>query len=72
MSARVRAVVQVERDGHRQVAAISRNIAYRTGMPIDFTVLTDVWMMTGARTSSAAASTASRVRSLTMLMAATP
>jgi hypothetical protein len=36
------------------------------------TVLTEVWMITGARSSVAAASTASMLRSLTMLKAPTP
>ena len=40
--------------------------------PVIFTCLTDVWTMTGARSSSAAARTASIVRSLMTLMAATP
>ena len=39
---------------------------------MDRTVLTEVWTMTGERCSTAAASTASRVRSLTTLIAATP
>ena len=52
--------------------AISWNIAYRTRMPMDWTVLTDVWTMSGASAAVAAASTASMVRSLTILMAATP
>ena len=36
------------------------------------TVLTEVWMITGACSATAAASTASMVRSLTTLIAATP
>ena len=52
--------------------AISWNIVNSTRMPTDWTVLTEVWTMSGASASVAAASTASRVRSLTMLMAATP
>ena len=39
---------------------------------MDRTVLTEVWTMTGERCSTAAASTASSVRSLTTLIAATP
>ena len=39
---------------------------------MDRTVLTEVWTITGERCSTAAASTASRVRSLTTLIAATP
>src|SRR5664280_2129876 len=51
---------------------ISRHIAIKTSAPMDFTVLTDVWTISGARDSSAAARTASIVRSLTTLIAATP
>ena len=51
---------------------ISVHIAKSTSAPIDLTVLTDVWTMSGARNASAAASTASIVRSLTTLIAATP
>ncbi len=51
---------------------ISRHMPMRTSAPSIFTVLTEVWTMSGARSSSAAARTASRVRSLTMLIAATP
>ena len=36
------------------------------------TVLTEVWTISGERSWTAAASTASSVRSLTMLIAATP
>ena len=53
-------------------AVIDRHIPYSTSRPIDFTVFTDVCTITGARSSTAAASTASSVRSLTMLNAATP
>ena len=52
--------------------AIARHIAIRASAPIDFTVFTEVWTINGERNSSAAASTASMVRSLTTLMAATP
>ena len=48
------------------------HIAYRPSTPVDFTCLTEVWTMSGARSSSAAARTASIVRSLTTLIAATP
>src|SRR5664280_3327299 len=54
------------------VRVISRHMAIRTSAPIAFTVLTDVWTMSGERVSSAAARTASIVRSLTTLIAATP
>src|SRR5262245_33122872 len=40
--------------------------------PIERTVLTEVWTISGDRTSSAAATTASSERSLTTLNAATP
>ena len=53
-------------------AVNSRHMANSRSTPMDRTVLTDVWMMTGARCSTAAASTASMVRSLTTLIAATP
>ena len=49
-----------------------RHIAISTSAPIDRTVFTDVCTIIGERSSTAAASTASRVRSLTMLIAATP
>src|SRR5690606_33562680 len=48
------------------------HMANSTSAPIDLTVFTDVWTITGERASTAPASTASRVRSLTMLMAGTP
>src|ERR1700733_4290286 len=51
---------------------ISRHIANSRSRPIDRTLLTDVWMMTGERSRTAAASTASMVRSLTTLIAGTP
>ena len=38
---------------------MAHHIAYRTSAPIDFTVLTEVWTMSGALSSSAAARTAS-------------
>ena len=53
-------------------AVIVFHMPNRTSRPIDFTVLTEVWTISGARCSTAAASTASSVRSLTMLKAATP
>src|ERR1700727_191926 len=53
-------------------AVISRHMANSRSRPIDRTVLTEVWMMTGERSRTAAASTASIVRSLTMLIAGTP
>ena len=53
-------------------AVIVSHMPYRTSSPIDRTVLTEVWTMSGERCSTAAASTASSVRSLKMLMAATP
>ncbi len=43
-----------------------------TSEPIDFTVFTLVCTISGERASTAAASTASSVRSLTMLIAGTP
>ena len=58
--------------GTSMPAVISRHMANSRSRPMDRTVLTEVWMMTGARCSTAAASTASMVRSLTTLMAATP
>ena len=51
---------------------ISVHMANMTSTPVISTCLTEVWRMTGARSSSAAASTASIVRSLTTLIAATP
>src|SRR5512144_262187 len=51
---------------------MSDHMSNRTSAPSIFTVLTEVWTISGARSSSAAASTASSVKSLTMLMAATP
>ena len=45
---------------------------YSGPAPIDFTVFTEVWTISGDSSSVAAASTASSVRSLTMLIAATP
>src|ERR1700761_2836856 len=53
-------------------AVISRHIANSRSRPMDRTVLTEVWMMTGERSRTAAASTASIVRSLTTLIAGTP
>src|SRR5580692_6426200 len=53
-------------------AVISRHIANSRSRPTDLTVLTEVWMMTGERSATAAASTASMVRSLTTLIAGTP
>ena len=53
-------------------AVIVRHMPKSTSRPIDLTVLTEVWTITGARNSTAAARTASSVRSLTMLNAATP
>ena len=58
--------------GTSMPAVISRHMANSRSSPIDLTVLTEVWMMTGDRCSTAAASTASMVRSFTTLMAATP
>ena len=52
--------------------AYAAHMAYMASTPVIFTCLTDVWTMTGARSSSAAARTASMVRSLTTLIAATP
>ncbi len=51
---------------------ISAHIAYMTSTPVISTCFTDVWTISGACSSSAAARTASMVRSLTTLMAATP
>ena len=53
-------------------AVISRHMANSRSMPMDRTVLTDVWTMSGERSATAAASTASMVRSFTTLIAATP
>ena len=53
-------------------SAIVRNMFTSTSAPIERTVLTEVWTISGERTSSAAAITASSVRSLTTLNAATP
>ncbi len=49
-----------------------RHMLYSAFAPIDFTVLSDVWTMSGDSISVAAASTASSERSSTMLIAATP
>src|SRR5487761_1914235 len=46
--------------------------AYMASRPVIFTCLTEVWRMTGALSSSAAARTASIERSLITLIAATP
>ena len=45
---------------------------YSALAPIDFTVFSEVCTMSGESSSVAAASTASSVRSSTMLIAATP
>ena len=50
----------------------ARHIAIITSAPVSWTCLTEVWTITGARSSSAASSTACIVRSLTTLIAATP
>src|ERR1700722_18358764 len=53
-------------------AVSSRHIANSRSRPTLRTVLTDVWTITGERCSTAAASTASMLRSLTTFIAATP
>ena len=53
-------------------SARARHIAANGSAPSDFTVFTDVWTMSGASSSVAAARTASSVRSSTTLIAATP
>ena len=53
-------------------SARARHMLYSGPAPIDFTVLSDVWTISGACSSVAAASTASSVRSSTTLIAATP
>ena len=53
-------------------SARARHIAMNGPAPSDFTVLSDVWTISGASSSVAAASTASSVRSSTTLIAATP
>src|ERR1700748_1514762 len=53
-------------------SAQTRHMLYSALAPIDFTVLSDVWTMSGDSISVAAASTASSVRSSTTLIAATP
>ena len=58
--------------GTSMPAVSADHIANSRSIPIERTVFTEVWMMTGARSSTAAASTASSVRSLTTLIAATP
>ena len=58
--------------GTGTLSARSRNSPASTSAPNVFTVLSDVWTITGASSSVAAASTASSVRSSTMLNAATP
>ena len=58
--------------GTSMPAVIDVHIANSTSLPIDFTVFTEVCTISGERSSTAAASTASSVRSLTMLIAATP
>ena len=50
----------------------ARQIAMNCRAPIDFTVFSDVWTISGASSSVAAARTASSDRSSTTLMAATP
>ena len=72
MSARSGQWSRMSATGTGTSRAISWNMEYRTRIPMDCTVLTDVCTMSGASASVAAARTASRVRSLTMLMAATP
>ena len=51
---------------------IARHIAIITSAPVSWTVFTEVWTISGARSSSAAARTACIVRSLMTLIAATP
>ncbi len=58
--------------GTETLPAYATHIAYMASMPVIFTCLTEVWTMIGARSSSAAARTASIVRSLMTLIAATP
>lgn len=53
-------------------AVIAVHRAYSTSLPMDLTVFTDVWTISGDAFSTAAASTASNVRSLNTLMAGTP
>ena len=50
----------------------ARQIAIVTSAPVSWTCFTDVWTITGARSSSAASRTACIVRSLMTLIAATP
>ena len=66
----VGAVVEVQRDRHLDARRHRRPTSRRgRRLPIDLTVLTDVCTISGDRASTAAASTASSVRSLTMLIA---
>ena len=53
-------------------AVIDVHMEYSTSTPIDFTVFTDVCTINGDDFSTAAARTASRVRSLNTLIAGTP
>ena len=53
-------------------SARARHMLYSGLAPIDLTVFSDVWTISGESRSVAAASTASRVRSSTTLIAATP
>ncbi len=58
--------------GTSMPAVIVSHMPKSTFNPIDLTVLTDVCTITGDRASTAPASTASSVRSFTMLIAGTP
>ena len=58
--------------GTGTASARVRQIAASVSAPNAFTVLSDVWTISGASSSVAAASTASSVRSSTTLIAATP
>ncbi len=58
--------------GTRTSFVYASHIAYIASRPVIITCLGEVWTMTGALSSSAAARTASIERSLMTLMAATP
>jgi len=65
-------VVRWSVTGTGAAAARARHIAISGPVPSDFTVLSEVWTISGDSSSVAAARTASRLRSSTMLIAATP
>ncbi len=58
--------------GTSMPAVMDVHIAYSTPLPIDLTVFTDVWTISGERSATAASRTPARLMSLKMLIAGTP